>query len=118
MKVFTKENEKCEGKSTNFSWAIKAGFEYEYKRENFYWLCRSCHAKIDVTDKTRERMSQLNKGLPPKRRKQPIWCEVCNKKILRPYTYHKYCKGCRKEAHRKKWIEWHRKKRQERKRNS
>lgn len=34
-----------------YDWALKKGFEYEKKRDNFMQLCRSCHAKYDETHK-------------------------------------------------------------------
>lgn len=41
------ENEKCEGRSVTYQYALKKGCEYERKRENFFMLCRVCHYKYD-----------------------------------------------------------------------
>ena len=51
-KVSLCENKECPHKSKNFGWAKIRGKEYEYKRENYLMLCRSCHAKYDVTEET------------------------------------------------------------------
>lgn len=45
------ENKECKGTSTNYEWAKKKECEYEKKRENFIMLCKSCHAKQDITKK-------------------------------------------------------------------
>ena len=54
------ENKKCLGKSKNFNWAKKKGAKYGFKRKDFIQLCRSCHAKMDTTDRMKERMRLLN----------------------------------------------------------
>lgn len=42
------ENPKCEAEDVKrFEWALKKGFEYERKRENFIQLCKSCHVEYD-----------------------------------------------------------------------
>ncbi len=51
----------CNGKSKRFEWALKPDMIYEKKRENFYQLCRSCHAKQDLTEDGRGRMSERAK---------------------------------------------------------
>lgn len=56
------ENKNCNNKSKNFNWALKSNLDYEYKRENFIKLCRSCHAKIDCTEETRKKLSKSNSG--------------------------------------------------------
>lgn len=43
-------------KDTNmikYDWALKVGFSYERKRENFIRLCRGCHMKYDYKNGTR-----------------------------------------------------------------
>lgn len=42
------ENEKCEGKSAFFEWALLKGKTYDHNRENFTTLCSSCHRKYDL----------------------------------------------------------------------
>ena len=54
------ESLKCIGKSNNFQWAKRADKPYDFKRSYFKQLCRSCHAKQDVTDQTRLRMREVN----------------------------------------------------------
>lgn len=44
------DNEDCPKKSKIFDWALKTGFKYEKKRENFRCLCRSCHVKYDWSE--------------------------------------------------------------------
>lgn len=39
----------CNGKSKNYHWALRKGFNYEKKIENFIPLCVSCHRKYDFT---------------------------------------------------------------------
>jgi len=50
------ENKECPGVSTNYQWAKLSGVEYDYKRENFIQLCRSCHAKYDSTEKSKQKL--------------------------------------------------------------
>lgn len=45
------EGEDCRKKSTEYQWALKRGFKYERKRENFIRLCRSCHSRYDKVAK-------------------------------------------------------------------
>lgn len=54
------ENTKCNKKSKIFTWAKKIDCKYERKRKNFIQLCRSCHAKMDLTDDGRKRISESN----------------------------------------------------------
>ncbi len=54
------ENKKCLGKSTCYQWAKLPNKPYDFKRANFKQLCRSCHSKQDITEKTRERMREVN----------------------------------------------------------
>lgn len=49
------EGKDCTGTSSKFNWALKKGKKYEYKRENFIHLCRSCHAKYDCSEITRKK---------------------------------------------------------------
>lgn len=56
------ESEACEHKSTNYEWALKTGYEYVEKRENFLMLCVPCHRKYDVTELTRIKMRNLGTG--------------------------------------------------------
>lgn len=52
------ENSICVVPNGRFEWALIKGFMYEKKRENFWRLCKSCHAKYDFTEKTREKCSK------------------------------------------------------------
>ena len=45
------ENPQCEHKIKKFEWALLKGKKYERKRENFWRLCQSCHAKYDFNPK-------------------------------------------------------------------
>lgn len=45
---------KCRGKATVYDWALKKGYEYERKRENFLRLCRSCHRRYDLTEEKKK----------------------------------------------------------------
>jgi hypothetical protein len=46
------ESLQCNHKSRVFEWALIKGAEYEYKRSNFFMLCRSCHIKYDRTQES------------------------------------------------------------------
>lgn len=46
------ENENCPSGSSYFEWSLRSGKEYEMKKENFWMLCRRCHAKMDITEET------------------------------------------------------------------
>ena len=48
-------NKKCKKVSKNFSWALKKGYEYAWKKSNFIQLCRQCHALYDVTEEMRQK---------------------------------------------------------------
>lgn len=41
------EDVNCSGKSKQYHWALITGKEYDFKRENFIMLCRSCHYYYD-----------------------------------------------------------------------
>jgi hypothetical protein len=41
------ENELCQSGSQQFDWALRKGFIYKKKVENFIQLCRSCHINYD-----------------------------------------------------------------------
>jgi len=45
------ENKNCPKISKNYQWAKIQGKKYERKRENFWMLCKSCHAKYDIHKK-------------------------------------------------------------------
>lgn len=54
------ENPDCQTKHPKrLEWALKKGYSYERKRENFITLCASCHRKYDVTDDTRAKLSKM-----------------------------------------------------------
>lgn len=50
----------CTKISTTFQWALIKGKEYECKIENFMPLCRSCHAKYDMTPTTKKILREKN----------------------------------------------------------
>lgn len=56
------QNPNCPNLSKKYQWALKKGCNYEYKIENFFMLCASCHQKYDLTEETREKMRQAKKG--------------------------------------------------------
>ena len=41
------QNMDCKGRSKTYHWALKKGFKYEHKRENYLKLCVSCHQLYD-----------------------------------------------------------------------
>jgi len=52
------ENPNCKHKSNNFNWALKKDKEYDFIRENFMQLCRSCHILYDKNLDTNKKISQ------------------------------------------------------------
>ena len=57
----------CEGKNCSkiykkFQWSLKKGKKYEKNIKNFSQLCKSCHSKLDITDKHREIARKLLTG--------------------------------------------------------
>jgi hypothetical protein len=56
------ENIDCEKRSNDFEWALSKGKKYEYKRENFIQLCKSCHIKYDFTEQGRKSIKRFFKG--------------------------------------------------------
>jgi hypothetical protein len=48
-----------------FEWALRIGYKYEYKKENYIQLCPSCHRKYDETTKSRRNRSKIKIGKEP-----------------------------------------------------
>lgn len=65
------ESADCKKISKVFHWAKIKGKKYEHKRENFIWLCASCHKKMDYTEEEKLKNSRLRLGvkLSPAHRK-------------------------------------------------
>ena len=62
----------CEGRSTRFEWALLRGKEYEHNRENYWKLCKVCHAHYDgIAEVTRK--THWKHGHPD--------CGTCGKKL-------------------------------------
>ena len=61
------ESKTCSGKSTNYTYALKKGRTYSYKRADYKQLCRSCHTKYDHTEEgsERARLRLLGKVIGP-----------------------------------------------------
>lgn len=51
-------NKKCEGKSSEFQWALKSGKSYSRNVNDYQQMCRSCHRKMDMTKEVREKISK------------------------------------------------------------
>lgn len=99
----------CTNKSKTFEWALKKGFDYEKKINNYYQLCKSCHTKYDykggrtMSDVNRKKMSDRMKGVPPVNKgsdsKINKSCKFC-KSVYRAYEAKRktYCSvKCRNE---------------------
>jgi len=56
------EGKSCKGISKIFDWAMLREKSYDFKRENFIQLCRSCHSIYDCTDEKRRKMRVINMG--------------------------------------------------------
>jgi len=59
--------EKCEncriegkknGRKWSIEWALRPGFKYERKKENFIPLCMSCHRKQDMNEEMKRNMRE------------------------------------------------------------
>lgn len=92
------EMPECEGKSNQYEWSKKIGCAYEKKRENFWRLCKKCHARYDAPEKNIKNLETCSQpNYPKKRRVQNKNCGICNK-VFKPYTNrdtnrarYKYC---------------------------
>lgn len=59
------QNPSCEGKSKKFEWALIKGKNYERRAEYFWMLCVGCHKRYDITETTKEKISNTLKGNIP-----------------------------------------------------
>lgn len=59
------ENFECKKKSKNFQWSLKKQKKYIKQRNNFWMLCRSCHAKYDIKPDTIEKFRKKMVGRIP-----------------------------------------------------
>jgi len=103
-KAYKCENKNCKNISKLFSWALKNSCEYEFKRENYLMLCRSCHAKIDISLETRKRISDKRKGIKliGENRK----CLMCGKLMVNPHISKRYCNNCRQDRYKYTHSRW------------
>jgi hypothetical protein len=95
------ENKNCTKKSQTYEWALKPNKEYKRKRENFSKLCKSCHAKQDLTIEGIESTRRANIGAS-RISKKPLYCMKCNELIYEAKIGTKMCRPCFKE-HIKKY---------------
>jgi hypothetical protein len=92
------DNSPCKGVSKKYCYALKKGFKYERKIENFIKMCRSCHIIYDWTEDGRKRMSLLHMGVRPYLRHN-IECRLCKDIIIKPHPCQLYCLKCRKKVY-------------------
>lgn len=65
------ENSNCLKTSTAFEWALKKGYQYAKKKDNFLQLCTSCHRKYDFSENCRAVIKEnFKKGRQA--RKKPV----------------------------------------------
>ena len=57
--------ETCTKKSLVFEWAKIREKEYDFNRDNFIQLCRSCHVRYDLTPEGREKLRKAMEGWRP-----------------------------------------------------
>ncbi len=98
------EGEDCNQVSHNFQWALIKGKSYEEKRESFRKLCRSCHAKEDMTEEGRARLGDARRGKPCMSR--TIICFLCKKKVTVRGSCPKSCTDCRVRHHSMLGAKW------------
>lgn len=105
------ESDTCEEKSKRYEWSLIHPNKYEAKRENFRQLCKSCHAKYDITEESKKKISEkvkeykkthpsYNKGVYTLKKRV---CAVC-KKRFRPSNWRiKHCSvKCKGRVHSEK----------------
>lgn len=84
------ENENCNHKSKTYVWAKLKDKEYDFKRENFWMLCRSCHTEYDMTDEWRSKLSEAsigeNNGMYGNHNKRKPHTEEAKEKISKANT--------------------------------
>lgn len=106
------ENPNCSGKSENYNWAKKEDKDYDYKRDNFIQLCRSCHAVYDVTEDTRRKIRETSKNAKKTHCNKGHEFTKENTHIRtfkrngKEYTL-RNCRACKRLSF-KKWAESHR----------
>ena len=85
------EDKKCDGRTKEryFDWALKTGYKYERKRENFLRMCRSCHRRYDLTP---EKRKQAIKNLWWRKGEIPLGRLIEKGQILNPNGYNRYKK--------------------------
>ena len=93
-------NKDCKSNSAkNFEWALIKGYKYERNISNFMELCCSCHRKYDITDETRKKLSESNKGKTPSNKgidsRVIKKCIICNVNFK---TYVSNSKSCSKSC--------------------
>lgn len=113
-KVYGKAN-KCEGSnclglSQNYQWAKKSGVGYDFKRNNFHMLCRSCHTKQDITEESIKKMAiNGKKAIESYEKKREVKnCLMCKKEFIAKLAQ-RYCVECKPIQYRKKIREWEKK---------
>lgn len=85
-------NPECLKKSTRYEWALLSNKEYEFNRDNFIELCKSCHTKYDITEDTKRKIS-----LAQKLRKELVFnveCKICHCKLQSTFDKNKFCEQC------------------------
>ena len=81
--------EHCKKPSKNYNWAKVKSVEYDFLRDNFFMLCRSCHTKYDYNGGNKipwnkdkkmapefgKKMSIINTGrkYPNRKHSKPPW---------------------------------------------
>jgi len=76
------ENPECLGKSLRYEWALKKGLVYEKNRDNFWMLCRKCHARYDNLSRNLKKFSELDIRIQNRLRK-----EASQRMLNKPLKY-------------------------------
>ena len=115
-KIYGKANkcelDNCTKISKKFNWSLKKNHKYEFNRDNFQMLCRSCHSKQDITRNTIKKMKKCAIKFWKKNKSFKIQCKKCGKNVT-GYTSKKFCKKCAiisDKENIKKWLKNNREK--------
>ncbi len=78
------DNPQCKKITNYFSWALLKNKKYEYKRENYLMLCKSCHTKYDFTKEGKIRGANKIRGRKHRAETIKLMSEIAKKLHRQP----------------------------------